>query len=84
MGSTPTPRIKKNIAKFTSMWAAGDMVACKESYEAAQRYLDMFGDWLFENMEPAHDQLVGVIEYTNFHDRAETSVKNWKLKDETI
>jgi len=61
------------------MWAAGDMVACKESCAAARRYLDAFGDWMYENMEPQHDSLVGVIEYTNFHDRANYSFKNWKL-----
>lgn len=61
------------------MWDAGDMVACRESYTAARRYLDAFGDWLFKNMEPQYNLLVGVIEYTNFHDRADTSVKKWKL-----
>jgi len=79
MTTAPSIRTQKNIKKFTAMWAAGDMAASRESYTAARRYLDAFGDWLFENMEPQHGLLVGVIEYANFHDRADTSVKNWKL-----
>ena len=79
MKNAPNATQQKNIAKFSAMWEDGNMVACKESYTAARRYLDAFSDWLYENMEPQHDTLVGVIEYINFHNRADASVKNWKL-----
>ena len=79
MKNIPTATQQKNIAKFSAMWAAGDMVSCKESYTAARRYLDAFRDWLRENMAIQYDCLVGVIEYTNFHELANYSVKNWKL-----
>lgn len=73
--ATLTERTKKNIIRFVSDWYAGNIVACKQSYEAAQRYLKL-SDGLTDN---EIDGLCGLIEYTNFHDRAETSVKNWKL-----
>ena len=43
MATAPSIRTQKNIKKFAAMWVAGDMVACKESYTAARRYLDAFG-----------------------------------------
>ena len=79
MKNIPSARIQKNIENFCSMWAAGNMVACKESYTAASDYINRFGDWMYENVEKQYDQIVGVIEYINFHERANFSVKKWKL-----
>lgn len=80
MKNAPSTTQQKNISKFAAMWAAGDMVACKESCAAARRYLDAFGDWIYSNMDEwVYSCIVGVIEYTNFHDRANYSFKNWKL-----
>lgn len=60
--------------EFAKRWNEGNIVGCKESMAAARRYLK--SDLDIET----HNQIVGLIEWVNFHDRADCSVKNWKLK----
>ncbi len=61
-------------AEFAKQWNDGNIVGCKQSMAAAYRYLKLDLDI------ETHNQLIGLIEWVNFHDRGDVSVKNWKLK----
>ena len=60
--------------EFAKQWTEGNIVGCKESTKVARRHLKTDLDI------ETYNQIVGMIEWVNFYDRAKCSVKNWRLK----
>ena len=64
----------KGAEKLAKQWEDGNIVSCKQSLCAAQRYLKSGGLEI-----GIHNTLVGIVEHVRFHDRENFSVKKWKL-----
>ncbi len=68
MQSIPSRRTQKNIANFAIEWSEGNLGSGAKVKAKAQRYLNLYRDWIYENLPYDYSRIVGCIEWHNFHE----------------
>lgn len=67
MTNTPTSRQAANIAAFAAKWHEGDLGSGPKVKATAQRWLDLFRDWIWQNSQDNYSAIAGCIEWHNMN-----------------
>lgn len=68
MQTIPTKTVENNILKFAREWSQGNLGSGPKVKAKAQKYLDLYGDWIYQINPNAHSMIAGCIEWHNFHE----------------